>query len=150
MIISKNFTLEELIYSNRAIEEGIDNTPSPDQKSNIVSLVLNILQPARDALDFAIIISSGFRCELVNKLLGGSKTSDHVNGCAADIKLSNGDNATLFNWLRDNVSFDQLIWEFGDDNQPKWVHVSYRTKRSNRNQVLRAIKENGKTKYIKL
>ncbi len=145
--LSKNFTLYELIKSPIASRKGINNIPNIQQIANLKLLTEKVLQPARDALGIPVIVSSGYRCLLLNRLIGGSDTSDHTKGKAADAELANGDNAKLFYYIKDNLEFDQLIWEFGDNNQPEWVHVSYR-KGNNRRQVLKSIKKGGKTVYV--
>jgi len=135
-----NFTIRELCVT----KTGIHNEPNQEQKENLQALVENVLQPARDALGI-IIVTSGFRNARVNAAIGGSRSSQHMKGEAAD--CVHKDNAALFHWIKYNVEFDQLIWEFGDKDQPDWVHVSYsRTK--NRGQALRAKKEKGVTKYL--
>jgi len=108
------------------------------------SLVDNVLQPARDALG-PIQVTSCYRSPAVNTKIGGSKTSQHCLAQAADLKFKGG-NDVLFNWLKDNTDFDQLIWEFGTDDAPAWVHISYSSR--HRKQILKAVKQNGKTKYL--
>lgn len=149
MKLSENFTLEEMIKSETAIRKKIDNTPNGNQILNLIDLCENILQPLRDEFG-AIHISSGYRSPKLNTAIGGSTSSQHcaLNGAAADINM-NSKNADIFEWIKENTDFDQLIWEFGDDDCPSWVHVSYREGK-NRNQILRAIKERGKTKYIEM
>lgn len=146
MKLSENFELKEFTFSQIAAARGISNEPNQTQVLAILALVAHVIQPARTALNFALSISSGFRSYQLNKLLRGAKTSQHLSGEAADITCK--DNAKLFNWIAENVEFDQLIWEFGDDNQPDWVHVSYTTKRPNRKQKLIARKANGVTQYV--
>ena len=146
MKLSDNFTLAELTKSQTAKRLGIDNTPTPEQLENLIELCNKVLQPLRDAIG-PIRISSGLRVPALNKAIGGSKTSQHcaINGAAADIDVE--DNKKVFDYIKDNIQFDQLIWEFGDENQPDWVHVSYHYGK-NRGQILRAVKKNGKTTYI--
>jgi hypothetical protein len=140
-MITANFSEYEVYHSNTAIKENIKNEPNEEQMFNASLLAHHVLQPLRDAIGRPIAINSWFRSEVLNARLGGSKTSDHLTGRAADIKLYEGDNKTLFDWIKKNVLFDQLIWEEGDDNNPAWVHVSFRMG-GNRNQILRY--KNGK------
>ena len=146
MKLSENFTLAELTKSSTATRLGIDNTPTPEQLENLLELCNKVLQPLRDAIG-PIRISSGLRVPALNKAIGGSKTSQHcaINGAAADIDVE--DNKKVFDYIKDNIQFDQLIWEFGNEKQPDWVHVSYHYGK-NRGQILRAVKKNGKTTYI--
>ena len=148
MKLSKNFSLGEMIQSQTAIRKNIDNNPNGDQILNLIDLCDNVLQPLRDAIG-PIRISSGFRSQKLNVAIGGAASSQHcaLNGAAADIDMGEK-NAEVFEWLKSNVDFDQLIWEFGDKSNPSWVHVSYKEGK-NRNQILKAIKENGRTKYLK-
>lgn len=143
MNLSKNFTLEELIKTS----VKADNSPTPEAKSALKELVENVLQPVRDILNEPLIITSGFRSSKVNKAVGEAGNSQHTKGEAADVECSN--NKLLFDTIRNKVVFDQLIWEYGDDNAPAWVHVSYKTQ-GNRKEVLRAYKTNGKTVYKRI
>ena len=138
--MTKNFTLKELCVT----KTGIHNEPNAEQKESLRLLAVNILQPARDALG-AITVTSGFRNAKVNAAVGGSRSSQHTKGEAADLQCN--DNAALFNLIK-TLEFDQLIWEFGDKEQPDWVHVSFAKK--NRKEILKATKKNGVTKYVKL
>lgn len=135
MKLGKYFTLEELTVTNSKFL----NVPGISERAALAELVKNVLDPAREELGFSIKVNSGYRSPAVNKAVGGAATSQHVNGQAADLDCA--DNAKLFNIIRDNFVFDQLIWEAGDDNQPAWVHVSYRTQ-GNRCEVLKM--KNGK------
>jgi zinc D-Ala-D-Ala carboxypeptidase len=137
--MTKNFTLKELCVT----KTGIHNEPNAEQKEALRLLAVNILQPARDALG-AITVTSGFRNAKVNAAIGGSRSSQHMKGEAADLQCD--DNAALFKFIK-TLEFDQLIWEFGDKEQPDWVHVSYASK--NRKEVLKATRKNGVTKYVK-
>tara|TARA_R110000824_G_scaffold179357_3_gene359542 strand:- start:37 stop:504 length:468 start_codon:yes stop_codon:yes gene_type:complete len=144
MKLSKNLSLAETIRSATAMRHGIENNPTPEHIVNLMSIAENIFQPVRDYLGRALFVSSGYRSAELNSLINGSKTSQHLVGSALD--LDNGDdNYTVFHYIKDNLDFDQLIWEFGD-KQPNWIHVSY-VGAENRNQILRAYKLNGKTKY---
>jgi len=148
MNLSKNFTLKEMTKSVTAKRLGIDNTPNEEQIEFMRELCGVVLQPLRDELG-PIIISSGLRVPALNKAIGGSSTSQHcaLRGAAADIDMDEK-NTEVFNYIKDNLVFDQLIWEFGDDKCPDWVHVSYHYGH-NRSQILKAVKKNGKTAYIK-
>jgi zinc D-Ala-D-Ala carboxypeptidase len=147
--ISKHLTLEELTYSATAIKLGIVNAPTPIQIENLKTLALKVFEPTREHFGVPIHISSGYRIMNLNQALNGSITSQHCRGEAIDIDMK-GDkvsNAQIFHWIKDNLKYDQLIWEFGDKKNPDWIHVSYCDK--NRQQTLRALKVNGKTHYEK-
>lgn len=156
--LSNNFTLEELLVSSTARKYGIDNTPSSAIKANLTLLCTKLLQPIRDQYGKSIIVSSGYRCPLLNTKIGGSKTSQHMKGMAADIndgtayKLG-GDarheaNVKLFDLIYQYGGYDQLINEFPDSKgRPQWIHVSYNTTGKQRGQTLVAKKVNGKTVY---
>ena len=151
MKLSKNFSLREMTASQTAERMGIDNYPTVVQIARLKQLCENILQPLRDHVGFPVIISSGFRSEALNTHIGGSAKSQHCKGQAVDI--DNGDdvqNIDIFGFIRRNCSFDQVIWEFGSDTAPSWIHVSYKSEDSNRNQVLRARKVAGKTVYTEM
>jgi zinc D-Ala-D-Ala carboxypeptidase len=145
MNLSPNLTLLEATKSQTAIREGIDNTPDETQLASIVLLAEKVYEPIKKACPSAFI-SSLFRCFNLNKKIGGAIGSQHEKGEAVDVD-SNGFNKEIFFFVKNNLVFDQLIWEFGTTKEPDWVHVSYK-KEGNRKQILRAIKENGKTKYI--
>ena len=148
MIITKNLTLQELIDSNTAKAKGIDNSPTNEHLRNLIEIANNIFQPLRDGIGKPIRISSGYRSEKLNKAVGGSKTSQHNKGQALDLVATTGfTNKDIFDYIKKNLEFDQMIWEFGTDKNPDWVHISY-NKGKNRKQVLKAIKKNGKTLYI--
>ena len=126
--ISKNFTLEELIYSDTAKKLGIDNKPSEEEYNRMCYLVNNLLQPLRDDLGKSIKINSCYRGEELNKAVNGSKTSQHCKGEAADIEIGGVSNYELACYIRDNYEFDQLILEYATniekDPNSGWVHVS--------------------------
>jgi zinc D-Ala-D-Ala carboxypeptidase len=144
MQLSKNFSLKELTWSDYAIRHGIDNTPSSLVVNNLMLLADKVLQPIRDQFGM-VIINSGYRSPQLNVAIGGSKTSDHVLGFAADIEVPNLSNYMLAKWCEQNLKFKQLILEFytPGDVDSGWVHISYGSKQ----QVLTAVKENGKTIY---
>tara|TARA_R110001606_G_scaffold219342_2_gene367201 strand:- start:5812 stop:6261 length:450 start_codon:yes stop_codon:yes gene_type:complete len=147
MKLSNNFSLAEMTRSSTATKKGIDNTPNSSQIENLLILCDNVLQPLRDALG-PIVISSGFRSVKLNTAIGGSSSSQHcaLKGAASDIDLGLL-NAKVFNYIKSNLIWDQLIWEFGSEDCPSWVHVSF-NEGHNRKQILKAIKKDGKTKYI--
>lgn len=149
MNLSKNLTLAEVIKSQTAIRKGIDNRPSLHHIDNLTAIANAVFQPLRDWYGKPITVPSGFRSKELNVAIGGSKNSQHCIGEALDLDTQ-FDNYKLFNYIKDNLKFDQLIWEFGDDSNPAWVHVSYSTDKQNRGQVLKAYKENSKTKYIEI
>ena len=146
MKLSANFELSEFTHSRTAIKYGIDNQPTPKQQRAIQYLVDTVLQPVRSQIGMVINVVSGFRSKALNDKIGGANGSQHTKGEAADLECN--DNARLFNHIRANCQFDQLIWEFGDANQPDWVHVSV-VDGKNRREVLRAKKTDGKTVYEK-
>lgn len=140
VMLTKNFSYDELIHSDKAIELGVENIPNAKQLKALIGLTESILQPLRNAMNFAINISSGFRSPKVNSAVGGSPTSDHLKGQAAD--LQSGDNAKMFYHIKNHMLFDQLIWEYGNDNQPEWVHVSFDPiAKDNKSEVLRMTKD---------
>ena len=140
--MTKNFSLAELTKTNT----GLPNALPKHLEGNLRALAENVLQPARDALG-AIEVTSCYRSPEVNKRVGGAKTSQHVQAQAADLKYSGG-NDVLLEWLLENVEYDQIINEHPDANGvPAWVHVSY-VEGKNRKQKLKAVKVNGKTKYL--
>jgi len=146
MKLTNNFTLTELTDSNTALRLGIDNEPNGEQLTNLLLLCQRILQPLRDELGESITITSGLRNEALNSAIGGSKSSDHCKGLAADIQCS--DNKILFDTIIAlNLPYSQLIWEFGTSEAPKWVHVALDITGNPKRQLLKAFKQGGKTKY---
>ena len=131
MNYSLNFTLEELIESQAGRRLKIEEQflPSDAVKENLKKLCIYLLQPIRDGIGKPIHINSGYRCKRVNKAVGGKTTSQHIDGKAADLQAIGFSNAELFNYIKDNHKFDQLIWEYGTKDEPAWVHVSYDNKR---------------------
>ena len=142
MNLSAHVTLAEFENSPTATTYGINNKMSESQIASAKLLCENVFEPLRIHLNTPIKISSGFRCVQLNRMIKGSSTSQHCKGEAMDIKID----AKGFHFIKDKLEFDQLIWEFGNDENPQWVHVSYKKGR-NRKQVLKATKQNGKTKY---
>lgn len=132
----KYFTLKEMSRSATAEKLGIDNTPDRTAERNLTLLVENILDPLREKFGKPIYVNCGFRCDALNEAVGGAKGSQHKYGEAADITAKNqADNAVLFKIIRDELPYDQLIWEKGNDKFPAWVHVSY--VKAPRHQMLR-------------
>ncbi|MDX9703991.1 MAG: D-Ala-D-Ala carboxypeptidase family metallohydrolase [Candidatus Auribacterota bacterium] len=127
---------------------GLPNEPNAEQVESMVLAANRVFEPVRRFINAPIIVSSFFRSPKVNAAVGGSATSQHVKGEAIDIKRT-GQNSKIFEYIKNKLTFDQLIWEFGTETEPAWVHVSYK-RNGNRMQVLKAVKVNGKTKYIRL
>ena len=147
MRISKNLTLKEATRSATALRKGISNEPSIEHLENLKRIAENVFQPARDHFGVPIQVTSGYRSEELNRAIGGSTRSQHCKGEALDLDVNNEvSNSQLFNYIKDYLDFDQLIWEFGTDQDPDWVHVSYK-KEGNRRQILRAKRVNGKVSY---
>jgi len=149
--LSKNLSVAEVIKSNTATYNGIDNSPSPEHLENLKAFAEVIFQPMRDALG-PISISSGYRSEALNNAIkGASKTSQHSKGEALDLdndfKEGRATNTEIFEYVRENLDFDQLIWEYGTKEKPDWVHVSYKKDGGNRGEILRCKRVNGKPKY---
>ena len=149
MQLSTNLSLAEVTRSETAKRRGISNMPTPEHIENFKKLAANIFQPIREHFGKPIIISSGYRSAELNKAIGGSLSSQHSSGEAIDIDMDGTDitNAQIFNYIKENLNFDQMIWEFGTDANPDWVHVSFAANRSQRKQILVAKKVNGKTTY---
>ena len=149
-MISKHISYRESVYSTTATRRGIDNTPNDEQLTNMELIAEEVFEPLRTYVGGPIKINSFFRSPDLNTAIGGSKTSQHCKGQAMDIDDTFGKmtNAEMYHWIKDNLDFDQMIWEFGDDDNPDWVHVSYVSPEENRNRCLKAYRENGKTKYM--
>ncbi len=152
--ISSNITLYEATKSITANRKGINNIPNDDQLKNMKMIAENVFELLRRGLgDNPIYIASFFRCEELNTLIGGASGSQHmaINGAAMDLDVDNSThlyNYQLFNYIKDHLDYDQILWEFGTDLNPDWVHVSYK-KEGNRKEALRVSKKNGKTVYEK-
>ena len=148
-MISAHISDKEGVYSVTAMRRGIDNTPKSEELDNMQLLAEKIFEPLREWVGGPIRINSFYRSPELNKAIGGSTTSQHCKGQAMDIDDTSchKTNAEMYAWIKENLDFDQMIWEFGDDDNPAWVHVSYVSDVSNKNRCLRAYKENGKTKY---
>lgn len=148
MKLTENFSLEEMIKSETAMRRDMDNTPGDAEIANLKTLAEKVLQPVRNHYGKGVKVNSGFRHPEVNAAVGGSKTSDHCKGQAADIEIPGVANADLAQWIVDNLDFTQVILEFYTPGIPDsgWVHVSYNSA-DLKKQVLTAMKENGKTVY---
>jgi zinc D-Ala-D-Ala carboxypeptidase len=146
MNLTSSFTLKELVHSTTAIRNGINNNAPPEVVRNLTYLCQHVLEPLREHMGCPIKVSSGYRSPELNKLVKGSKSSQHMEGKAADLVV-HGRNQEMFMFILQYLPFDQLIWEFGTDGEPDWVHVSYNAD-GNKRQVLKAVKQNGKTKYL--
>lgn len=150
MQLSKNLSLAEMIRSESAKRAGINNMPTKEHLESMKVLAEKIFQPIRDYFKRPIHLSSGYRSAALNaSIKGASKTSQHSKGEAIDIDMDGTEitNKQVFDYIKDNLEFDQLIWEFGTDNNPAWVHVSFNSKGRQRKQILKATKKNGKTVY---
>lgn len=149
MKLTEHVTYAEATKSFTAIRLGIENIPNEDQLFNMIVLSTEIFEPLRKWVKGPIKINSFFRSEALNQAIRGASSSQHCQGRAMDLDDVYGHktNAEMFDFITTHLDFDQIIWEFGDDNNPDWVHVSYVSKEENRRNVLRAVKENGKTIY---
>jgi hypothetical protein len=147
--LTKNFSLAEMVKSETALRHGMENNPGPDELNNLLVLCANVLQPIRDHYQKGVKVNSGYRSPDVNAKVGGSRTSDHTRGMAADIEIPGVPNADLASYIRDNLRFTQLILEFYTPGVPDsgWVHVSYDDK-DLKKQVLTATRRDGKTVYL--
>ena len=148
-MISKHISDKEGVYSTTAMRRGLDNTPNDEQLDNMKLLADKVFEPLRKWVGGPIRINSFFRGPELNTAIGGSSKSQHCKGQAMDIDDGgcNKTNAEMYKFIKDELEFDQMIWEFGDDDNPNWVHVSYVSEDSNRNRCLRANRIDGKTTY---
>jgi hypothetical protein len=151
MKISAHLSLSEVTRSDSAKRHGIDNTPTAEHLENFKLLAEKVFEPIRAHFGVPIHISSGYRSKALNAFIKGSASSQHCKGEAIDIDMdgsSNGvTNKMIFDFIVSNLEWDQIIWEFGSDSNPDWVHVSY-TKGKNRKQKLKAVRSGGKTTYL--
>ena len=147
--ISKHISYKEATRSNTAIRRGIENIPDVEEIENMKLIAEKVFEPLRKWVGGPIKINSFYRSPELNVAIGGSKKSQHCHGQAIDIDDTYGhrSNASMFKHIRYNMDYDQIIWEFGDDKNPAWVHVSYVSEEKNRHRCLQAYKEDGKTKY---
>jgi len=148
-MISEHISYKEGVYSITATRRGINNDPSNGQLANMKLIAEKVFEPLRKWVGGPIKINSFFRSVKLNKAIGGSSKSQHCKGQAIDIDDTFGvvANSDMYNYIKNNLDFDQLIWEFGDDDNPNWVHVSYVSEENNRKRCLRAYKSNNKTVY---
>ena len=147
MNLSRNFTLSELIKSDTAIRKGINNNPNAEQIEKLKALCENILQPVRDHFG-RVKVTSGFRSSELCVAIGSSVNSQHTKAEAVDFEWLGTSNAEVFDWIKANLDWDQMILEFFTPGEPNsgWIHCSWVADNS-RKQLLRAYKEDGKTKY---
>jgi len=148
-MISKHISYKEGVYSRTATRLDINNKPNDDQTRNMCLIAEEVFEPLRVWVGGPIKINSFFRSPELNKAIGGSTKSQHCHGQAIDLDDTFGraTNAEMYEFIRKYLDFDQMIWEFGNEDNPDWVHVSYVSEDKNRNRCLKAYKENGKTKY---
>ena len=152
MKLSKNLSLAEVVYSGTAKRLGLSNMPTEKHLANLKAIAEDIFQPLRDGLGVPIYVSSGYRSAALNKAIrGSSKTSQHMKGKALDLDADvykGVTNKDIFEFIEKNLEFDKLIWEAGTDQNPDWVHVSYKKEGGNRNLKLRMIRDGkGKPTY---
>ena len=149
MNLTANFSLAEMVKSETALRHDMDNTPGEAEIENLKRLAEKVLQPVRDHYGKGVKVNSGYRHPEVNAKVGGSKTSDHCKGQAADIEIPGVPNADLAKWIAENLDFTQVILEFYTQGIPDsgWVHVSY-DPANLKKQTLTAVKQNGKTVYL--
>lgn len=143
MKLSKNLTLKECVKSITASRRGIDNTPGEKEIANLKQIAEHIFQPVRDHFGVPIYVSSGYRSPELNSTVGGSAVSQHCQGRALDLDADvykGVSNADIFRYIKNNLDFDQLIWEMGSELSPAWVHVSFVSDRENRRRVLKATR----------
>jgi hypothetical protein len=154
MQLSTHLSLSEVTRSESAKRKGISNMPTAEHIANFKILADKIFEPIRSHFKVPIIISSGYRSKELNAAIGGSLSSQHCTGEAIDIDMDGTtggvSNKKVFDYIKGNLDFDQLIWEFGTDQNPDWVHVSYETTGAQRKQVLKASRVNGNTVYTKI
>ena len=143
--MTKHFTINELTRSATAARKGIDNNPDQEVEGNLLALCENVLEPIRKYLGQPLRVNSGYRSQKLNRVIGGSKRSQHIEGQAADITCT-GRNAEVFNYALKALDFDQLIWEFGTADEPQWVHISF-NEGNNRKEALIAYRYGRKTLY---
>ena len=148
-MISENISFKEGVFSATATRLGLDNLPDKEALMNMQIIAKKIFQPLRVYVGGPIKINSFYRSPELNEKIGGSPNSQHCKGQAMDIDDVHGykSNAEMFQYIKKNLDFDQMIWEFGDRDNPDWVHVSYVALNKNRRRCLSAIRQDGKTRY---
>jgi zinc D-Ala-D-Ala carboxypeptidase len=146
--LTQNFSLAEMTKSQTALRHGLDNTPSPAALASLTDLANMVLQPTRNYYGLAVTVNSGYRSPDLNARVGGSRTSDHTKGMAADIEIPSVSNYDLAKWISENLKYTQLILEFYTPGVPSsgWVHVSYDPSNLKK-QNLTATRKNGKLVY---
>jgi hypothetical protein len=150
-MLSKHVSLHEGVYSRTAERLGIKNDPTDEHLLNMITISEKVFEPLRKHVGAPIKINSFYRGPELNKAIGGSSKSQHCNGQAIDIDdtFGHATNAEMYQWIKENLDFDQMIWEFGTDENPNWVHISYVSEDKNRNRCLKAYKDEfNKTKYM--
>ncbi len=150
MQLSKHLSLAEVMRSETAKRKGISNMPTPEHIENFKKLAEKVFEPIREHFGKPIHLSSGYRSKALNEAVKGSSSSQHCSGEAIDIDMDGTDikNVEIFNFIKDNLEFDQLIWEFGTDINPDWVHVSYESTGKQRKMILKAVKKGNATSYV--
>lgn len=152
MQLSEHLSLAEVTRSETAKRKGVLNQPTEAHIANFKLLAENIFEPIRTHFAKPIFISSGYRSAALNKAIGGAASSQHCTGEAIDIDMDGHaggvTNKMVFDYIKENLNFDQLIWEFGTDTNPDWVHVSYESTGRQRKQILKAVRKNGATSYV--
>ncbi len=152
MQLSKSFHLSEFVKSQTAQRRGLDNTPPAEAISKLTDLCINVLQPLRDYFARPVVISSGYRSQEVNRAVGGSRTSQHCKGQAADLEVPGISNVEIARWIQHHLNYDQLILEFYTPGQPNsgWVHVSWRQNYRKQDLTARRVRKWGRltTEYV--
>ena len=152
MQLSKHLSLAEVTRSETAKRKGVSNMPTEAHLANFKLLAEKVFEPIRNHFGNPIHISSGYRSKALNEAIGGASSSQHCTGEAIDIDMDGSadgiTNKMVFDYIKENLQFDQLIWEFGTSSNPDWVHVSYESSGRQRNQILKAVKKAGATSYL--
>ena len=152
MRLSEHLSLAEVIKSETAKRRGVSNMPTEAHLANFKLLAEKVFEPIRNHFGNPIHISSGYRSKALNEAIGGASSSQHCTGEAIDIDMDGSadgiTNKMVFDYIKENLQFDQLIWEFGTSSNPDWVHVSYESSGRQRNQILKAVKKAGTTSYL--
>lgn len=152
MQLSEHLALAEVTRSETAKRNGVSNQPTEAHIANFKLLAEKVFEPIRMHFGKPIHISSGYRSAALNAKVGGSSSSQHCSGEAIDIDMDGSahgiTNKMVFDYIKDNLEFDQLIFEFGTETDPDWVHVSYESTGKQRKQILRAVKKGGATSYV--
>jgi len=149
-MISKHISEKEATKSVTALRLNIDNTPNGTTINNMKLLAQKVFEPLRLWVGGPIKINSFYRSRALNEAIGGTTLSQHCQGKAMDIDDIYGHktNKEMFYYIKENINFDQMIWEFGNEDNPDWIHISYVSQDKNRNKILKAVRDEGKTKYI--